>query len=112
MVDLKTIHIKDTQYLQQQGTLAGKTALVNKINNADAFSKTLQQVQAKAATKTVSATTADMNTDALKQPLELIPSPTFLWVGIDTVFILLVFYLDEINLTYSSIGFQWHDHYQ
>lgn len=61
-----TIYITDTQYLQQQGTLAGKTALVDKTNNADAFSKTLQQAQAKAATKTVSATTAD----ALKQPDE------------------------------------------
>ena len=40
-----TIHITDTQYLQQQiGTLVGKTALVDKSNNADAFSKTLQQV--------------------------------------------------------------------
>ncbi|HKM16030.1 MAG TPA: hypothetical protein VJY63_08955 [Marinospirillum sp.] len=66
-----TIHITDTQYLQQQiGTLVGKTALVDKSNNADAFSKTLQQVQqiqAKAATETVSTTTADVNTDALKQ---------------------------------------------
>ena len=69
-----TIHITDTQYLQQQiGTLVGKTALVDKSNNADAFSKTLQQVQqiqAKAATETVSTTTADVNTDALKQPDE------------------------------------------
>lgn len=68
-----SIHITDNQYLQQQGTLAGKTALVDKTNNADAFSKTLQQVQqaqAKVAKETVSATTADMNTDALKQPDE------------------------------------------
>ncbi|WP_150112085.1 hypothetical protein [Marinospirillum insulare] len=64
------IYITDTQYLQQPGTLAGKTALVDKSNSADAFSKTLQQAQAKAATKTVSATTADMNTDAFKQPDE------------------------------------------
>lgn len=67
------IYITDTQYLQQQGKLAGKTTLVDKTNNADAFSTTLQQVQqaqAKVAKETISATTADMNTDALKQPDE------------------------------------------
>lgn len=55
MVELMTIYMTDTQYLQQNGTLAGKITLADKSNNTDAFSKTLQQAQAKVATKTVSA---------------------------------------------------------
>jgi len=66
-----SIHIADTQYLQQQkGTLAGKTTLADKANNTSAFSKALQQVQtaqAKVVTETVSATSDENHINAIDE---------------------------------------------
>lgn len=60
--------ITDTKDLQQQSTIRPA-----EINNADAFSQTLQQVQyaqVKPATQVVGISAAEIKTDASKQPNE------------------------------------------
>ena len=62
------IRITDTKGLQQQSTTRPA-----EINNADAFSQTLQQVQyaqVKPATQVVDISAAEIKTDASKQPNE------------------------------------------